>query len=251
MLGRAVPVPGAPEAVEGGNERRRVVLVSSLLTIVVGSAVLAWLASQISPAWAPRYFAAFVGPGIVLAAIGLAHAKRLGVAALILLALVWNDARVGALTAKSNVREVTARLSLRPIGSRDLVVSTHPEQVPVLRYYLGDQFRYASSMGDLDNPRVMDWRDALHKLKYTRPTPTADALIRSLRPGQALILVEPLLRPYTWRAPWTRLVKKRTLQWERVLERDHRLRRVELLPKFGLKSPPRGVRAIIYRVKAR
>ena len=103
-------------------------------------------------------------------------------------------------------------------------------------------------MGFVADPTVMDWRDALDRLQASRPTPVADELVSSLKPGQALILVQPILRAYyAWRAPWTRLVKRRAIQWERVLQRDPRLRRVEALPRFGLSQPPRGVRVVLYR----
>jgi mannosyltransferase len=246
LMGRPVPVPGAP--VPAAPDDRRRLAVESLLALLVVGLLVAWLASQISPAWASRYLAVFLGPAILLAGLGLAHARVLGIAALVFLSWLWWDGREAALETKSNVREVSARIALRPVGPGDLVVSTHPEQIPVLRYYLGEDFRYADALGPVADPRVFDWRDALDRLQATRPTPTADALIRTLEPGQAFILVMPLLRSYTWGAPWTRLVKRRTIQWERVLERDPRLRRVEVLPKFGLRFPPRGVRAVIYRV---
>jgi hypothetical protein len=145
---------------------------------------------------------------------------------------------------------VAHRVLLRPVGPGDLVVSTHPEQVPVLRYYLGDGFRYADPMGPVADPRVMDWRDALTRLKASRPSRVENELVTTLRPGQALILVQPILRAYyAWRAPWTAQVRRRAIQWERVLQRDDRLRRVEALPRFGLSQPPRGVRVVLYRRK--
>jgi hypothetical protein len=162
---------------------------------------------------------------------------------------MWGNGREGAVNGKSNVREVTARLELRDLGPGDLVVSPHPEQVPVLRYYLGEDFRYASSLGEERDPRVFDWRDALARLQAARPRRTARALVDSLRPGQAVVLVQPLLRSYTWRAPWTSLVRRRVVQWERALDAEPRLRRVEALPEFGLRFPPRGVRSVIYRVR--
>jgi hypothetical protein len=103
-------------------------------------------------------------------------------------------------------------------------------------------------MGMVADPTVMDWRDALDRLKAARPSVVENQLVGQLEPGQALILVQPILRAYyQWRAPWTAQVKKRAIQWERVLQRDPRLRRVEALPRFGLSQPPRGVRVVLYR----
>jgi hypothetical protein len=249
VLGRAVNVPGAPLAVAPDEAPRRRLAAVTVLVLALSTLLVAWLASQVSPAWATRYLAVLLGPALVLAGLGLAHARGLGIAALVLLVLMWGNGREGAVNGKSNVREVTARLELRDLGPGDLVVSPHPEQVPVLRYYLGDDFRYATSLGAVREPRVFDWRGALERLERTRPTPTARRLVGSLRSGQALVLVQPLLRSYTWEAPWTSLVRRRVVQWERALDRHPRLRRVEALPRFGLQFPPRGVRAVIYRVR--
>jgi hypothetical protein len=120
----------------------------------------------------------------------------------------------------------------------------------VLHYYLGSGFRYADPMGMVSDPTVMDWRDALDRLKASRPSRVENELVDQLQPGQALILVQPILRAYyAWRAPWTAQVKKRAIQWERVLQKDQRLRRVDAFPRFGLSQPPRGVRVVLYRRK--
>ncbi len=216
--------------------------------LLFGTLIVGWLASQASPAWTNRYLAVVIGPALLLAAVGLARARGLGIAALILLASLWITAREGPLNGKSNVRVVAAALEQRAIGPRDLVVSTHPEQVPVLHYYLGDEIRFASSLGRVSEPRIMDWRDALDRLRATRPTPTADALIEEVAPGQRLVLVQPIIRRVSWRAPWTRLVRRRAAQWELVLDRDPRLRRTVNVPR-KLRGIPRGVRAVIYRVR--
>jgi mannosyltransferase len=250
MLGRSVKVPGAVlEPLPGpeGDRRRRAV--EALLIILVAAWIMSWLSSQVAPAYTTRYFSVLVGPAIVLVGIGLAHARALGFVAIVVLAVVWSGNRVAQINAKSNVREVAHRVLLRPVNPGDLVVSTHPEQVPVLHYYLrSGGFRYADPMGMVSDPTVMDWRDALDRLKAARPSVVENRLVGQLKPGQALILVQPILRAYyQWRAPWTAQVKKRAIQWERVLQRDPRLRRVEALPRFGLSQPPRGVRVVLYR----
>jgi hypothetical protein len=250
MLGRRINVPGTTlEPVPGpeGDRRRRAV--ESLLLILVTAWIISWLASQIAPAYTTRYFSVLVGPAILLAGIGLAHARALGFAAIVVLLILWSGDRAAALNSKSNVRGVAHRVLLRPVNPGDLVVSTHPEQVPVLHYYLrSGGFRYADPMGMVADPTVMDWRDALDRLKAARPSVVENKLVEQLRPGQALILVQPILRAYyQWRAPWTAQVRRRAIQWERVLQRDPRLRRVEALPRFGLSQPPRGVRVVLYR----
>jgi mannosyltransferase len=251
LMGRPLRIRGADlSEIAGPDSERRRPAIQALVVILLVALVVAWIASQVAPAWTTRYFSVLVGPAIVFAGIGLAHARGLGIAVLVILAILWWNDRTGDLNSKSNVRSVAARVLLRPVAPGDLVVSTHPEQVPVLHYYMGSGFRYADPMGFVSDPTVMDWRDALDRLQASRPTPVADELVSSLRPGQALILVQPILRAYyAWRAPWTKTVKRRAIQWERVLQRDQRLRRVEVLPRFGLTSPPRGVRIVLYRRK--
>ncbi len=124
--------------------------------------VLAWIGSQISPAWANRYLAAGVAPFLLLAAAGFAHAGRLGLVGLALVAVLW--AIDGAPSEKSNVRAVAGAIapSLRP---GDLVVATQPEQVSVLDYYLPDGLRYATLTGPVPDSGVTDWRDGVERLR--------------------------------------------------------------------------------------
>ena len=249
LLGHRIKVPGADlTPLAGAEGDRRRAAAQTLLLVLAVVLLTGWLSSQVAPAYTTRYFAVIVGPAIVLTGIALSNARALGIAAMIVLSIMWWSDRAGELNAKSNVRGVAARVLLRPVNPGDLVVSTHPEQVPVLRYYLGSGFRYADPMGMVSDPQVMDWRDALTRLKAAHPSKVENGLVEQLQPGQALILVQPILRAYyAWRAPWTAEVKRRAIQWERVLQRDSRLRRVEALPRFGLSQPPRGVRVVLYR----
>lgn len=247
LLGRPLAGVATPLAEDEARHRARVALG---LTVMLGGGLLAaWLASQASPAWTNRYLAVFVGPVVLLGGIGLAQTRALGIAALAVLVFLWADPRTVALETKSNAREVAASIEYRPVTTGDLVISTHPEQIALLHYYLGDRFRYATSLGAQDDPRFLDWTDATERLRDTQPTATARALVDRMQPGQAVILVQPILRSYAWNAPWTRLVKRRSIQWERALNADARLRRVESFPRFGLRPPPRGVRAVLYRVR--
>ena len=217
------------------------------LAIAVGSAaLLAWLASQITPAFTNRYFAAFLGPLVLLCGAGLAYSGRLGIICFILVALFWFDPRSAQLEGKSNVRSVAQSIQTL-VTNGDLVISTHPEQLPLLAYYLPDGVRYGTSMGPVQDPRVMDWRDALERLRAAKPYATASAAVDQLAPGQELVLVQPIIRTARWGAPWTALVRRRAAQWERRLNADPRLRREAVVPVFGFDPLPRGVRAVVYR----
>ena len=250
LLGGATPAlalllvagSGVASVIDGERDRRTAALVIMTLTGIL----LAWLASQISPAFANRYLAAFVGQTILLVGIGLAAAGRLGLVCFFVICLMWLDPRTTQIETKSNARSLAQSVEQMVTGG-DVIVSTHPEQLPLMKYYLPDGVRYADSMGFVEDPDVFDWRDAVDRLRAAKPTPTSDGIVRTLEPGQELVLVQPIIRTARWGAPWTALVRKRAAQWERRLDRDPRLRREAVVPVFGFDPLPRGVRAVVYR----
>jgi hypothetical protein len=202
----------------GGEERTTVLTLALTAGVTV---LLGWLLSQFSPAWSTRYLAVVLGPLLLLAGRGLVRARRLGIAALLVVVFFWFGYSGG--DNKENVRQVSAALtpSMRP---GELVISTHPEQVPVLRYYLGAGPRFATTLGPVTEARVFDWRDAVDRLQAARPRPTLDALLATVPPGGEFVVVTPVFRDYrAWRAQWTRLVWQRSLQWTGLLQRDPRL----------------------------
>jgi hypothetical protein len=93
----------------------------------------------------------------------------------------------------------------------------------------------------------MDWRDALDRLRAAKPRRIALPLVRSMHEGQHLLLVMPILRTASWNAPWTKLVKRRALRWEELLERDTRLVRIFATPDVSRRGLPRGVQLVLYR----
>jgi mannosyltransferase len=219
--------------------------VLALLTMGVVVLALAWTLSQISPAWATRYLAVLLGPLLLLGAAGLARAGTLGLVVVALVAVIWANPRTHALRTKSNAHAATTYV--RDLLQRDdLVVAIHPEQGPLMHLYLPKGLRWANAMGPVADPRVMDWRDALDRLKAAKPTPTEDALVRSLRPNQRLLLVEPIIRSANWGAPWTSWVRRRSGQWQRVLDKDGRLGRVLAAPHLRGRRP-KGVRLVLYQ----
>jgi hypothetical protein len=225
-----------------GAEARTILAVA---TIGVVALAVAWTASQVSPAWATRYLAVLIGPLLLLGAGGLARAGALGAVVLALLAIFWADPRVHALESKSNAH--TAAVLVRDrLEPGDLVVATHPEQGPVMRLYLPSGLRWANAMGFVADPRLLDWRDGVERLKAAKPAATSDRMVRALRPGQRLLLVQPIIRSGSWRAPWTSLVRRRAAQWERRLDDDPRLSRVLAVPRLRGRPLPRGVRVVLY-----
>jgi len=219
--------------------------VLALLTMGIVALALAWTLSQISPAWATRYLSVLIGPLLLVGAAGLARAGALGLVVVALIALIWANPRTHALQTKSNAHAATTyvRDVMQP---GDLVVAVHPEQGPLMHLYMPKGLRWANAMGPVADPRVMDWRDALPRLKAAKPTPTEDGLVRSLRPNQRLLLVAPIIRSANWSAPWTSWVRRRSAQWQRVLDKDERLARVLAAPHLRGRRP-KGVRLVLYQ----
>ena len=199
----------------GRNER--------VLAVLFGVTVLAaWVTSQISPAWTPRYFAVVLGPAVLLAATAIVRARRLGLVALVVVLFLWWGFSVK--DDKENAKEITARLapSLHP---GELVISTHPEQVPVLRYYLGSGLRFATTLGPVKDDQVFDWRDAVDRLEAAPAKQTLDGLLATVPRGGEFAVISPVFRDYrAWKAPWTRLVWRKAEQWNALLARDPRLK---------------------------
>jgi mannosyltransferase len=224
------------------DARGRAVL--ALLVIAVLTIVLAWIGSQLSPAWANRYLAAAVAPFLFLAAAGFAHAGRLGLVGLAVVAVLW--AIDGAPSEKSNVRDVATSIapSLRP---GDLVVATQPEQVPVLDYYLPDGLRFATLTGPVEDTGVTDWRDGVERLRATSAERDLAPLLESLRPGQRLALVVPQVYAIgRWSAPWTELIRLRSEEWLQHVSNDPRLGLTAIEPPEPFPASPHPVRAQVY-----
>jgi len=193
------------------------------LAWIGGSAIVAaWLASEFSPAWAARYLAIVAAPVLLLGGAGFARAGRLGLVGLAVVVLYWGNP--GLHDNKENAREIIHGVAplIRP---GDLVLSTHPEQVPVLRYYLGPGYRWATTLGPDQDPQVMDWADALPRLRAVTPRADLEPVLDSIRPGQHLVVVSPVFRDYrAWEARWTRLVYVTSEIWTRAIAHDPRFR---------------------------
>ena len=223
--------------------------VIALLAIAAGTLLSAWLYSQISPAWAYRYFGILLGPLLLLAALALPRAGRLGLVALGLIILFW--APYQANDEKSNAKEIRADLAAY-VDPGDLVISTQPEQVPVLAYYFPPGLRYATPIGPVKETRVMDWRDAVSKLAAARPEATLTPLLDRIPVGKDVILVQPIVRDEdAWEAEWTSLVRRRTLQWDVAMAADERFERIAAAVPPYIADVVRPLRADVYRKQRR
>jgi hypothetical protein len=218
-------------------------MAACMLAIALLTVLLAWTASQLSPAWANRYLAVAVPPLLLAAAAGLAHAGRLGVAGLLVAALL--AAGNTPPDDKSNVRDVAEAIapSLRP---GDLVLSTQPEQVSVLAYYLPDGLRYATLTGAVRDTGVTDWRDGPERLAATSAERNLGPLLDRLEPGRRLVLVEPIIFSLSrWQAPWTELVRLRSEEWRQYVSNDGRFAVSSIEPPSPPTPRPNPVQATV------
>ena len=235
----ALAVFFALRAAAACRPRRRV-----LIGMATATAVLAWLCSQIEPAWATRYLAVVLGPLLLAFASVVSRGARWTAVALAGVAVVWLMS--GPPPIKSNVRTVSTGVapSIRP---GDLVVSTQPEQVPALYRYLPRGVVYLTPMGLVSDPRQTDWRDGLTRLRAgpggdasccrrSRDWTAAPRADRHAGAGRAALAVAV-----------GRAVRVRTREWRARLEASPRLRgsaSVTTLP-----TRKNTVRAELYEVR--
>lgn len=207
----------------------------ALAVAAVTAIALPWALSAIEPAWAIRYLAVAVAPLLLLAAAGLARARGVGLAALAVTALVW--IATSPTEVKSNVRAV-AKAVAPGLALGDLIVSTQPEQVPVLHYYLGPGYEWATLWGPVTDLGVTDWRDGEERLRRTTVERDLEPLLAATRPGQRVALITPDFAILgRWKAPWTELVRVRSQAWEDAMRRDPRFRVVTVEPPNPVARP--------------
>jgi mannosyltransferase len=218
----------------------------ALIAIPVVTLAVAWLLSQFSPAWVTRYFAAVLGPLLLLLALGLARARWLGIAALAFVVIFWINPTSYVDGYKSDVRDIGAQVGAQ-LHAGDLVLVGQPEQTPLVWYYMPAGLRFASTAGAVSDPRHMNWVDALDRLQQARPQATLGPLLANLRPGQKVLFVRPLTEGIVnWKAPWTKLVRRRSAQWGAILAGDTSLRRLTVAPVFYRGASTVGNSAVLY-----
>ena len=217
--------------------------VAAVGIVAVGTMLLAYGASQLSPAWAMRYLAVAVPPFLLLVAAGLAASRGLGILGLVIVSMLWGY-DVWPIT-KSNVRDVATAVgpSLSP---GDVVVSTQPEQVPVLHHYLPPGLRYATLTGYVKDVGATDWRDGVERLEASSAPRDLEPILDDLQPGRRLVLITPIIFDTArWRAPWTKLVRLRSEEFNQYLTNDTRFRPTAIYPPYPRQRGPNPVAATV------
>jgi hypothetical protein len=180
----------------------------------------AWAWSHFNtPAWALRYLVTVLAPLVIATGAGLGRIPILGAATLAVVGLLAWHGKPSARTLehKSNV-SVVARTLAPELPRGTMVFSVQPEQVPNLRYYLPPGLRYLTPLGPVRDPGVMDWRDALKRLRAARVEHVLLRTVAHMRPGSRLLLVQPLFSHPD--APWTVLIRQISRRWTRSLRQS-------------------------------
>jgi hypothetical protein len=208
--------------VRGRPERRRGLMALGVVAVATLGSAYAY-SRYGSPAWALRYMVVVLAPITVVAASGLGQLSALGPVAAILVALVAWHGRPTARTLddKSNVAHVAHMLS-PALARGTLVFSSQPEQVPELAHELPAGMRFVTPLGAVQDPGIMDWRDAMPRLRAARYAVVLGARVRAMRPGGLLLLVQPEFRHAD--SMWTRRIREVARRWGRALRRGALLR---------------------------
>jgi hypothetical protein len=169
---------------------RRGLAVMATATIAIVTIALAWIVSTRSPVWVFRYLGVALPPVLVLGALGLGRAGRLGMAALALIAfLAAPVADRGPLDQKSNMRDLAMKVAPRLLPG-DLVIAPTGE-VPLLAFYLPKGPRFSTTSGPVRDARVADWRDATERLRDNDPRVVLAPGIDGVAPGGHVLVVCP------------------------------------------------------------
>jgi hypothetical protein len=219
----------------------------TLIVLAVATLGLAWLASQVTPAWVSRYFAPTLAAFLLLAAFGLARAGVAGPVAIALSIIFLVNVASYTPKYKSDMRDVSGEMT--PLLHRgDVVLVAQPDQTPLAWYYLPSGLRFATTIGPVSDPRFMDWVDALKRLQQAQPAPTLHRLLGTLGRGQQVLYIRPLTEgAKNWVAPWTKLARRRSAQWGALLAAEPDLRPVAWAPHNYHGSCCVGVSAVLYK----
>jgi mannosyltransferase len=232
------------------EDKERTAVLAGAVTVLATLAV-AWVVSQVSPAWTTRYLGVLLGPMLLIAALGIARAGTLGLVALVIILGIWAIPRSYGLENKSNASDLR-RDAVPELNEGDLVLSMQPEQGPLLAYHLEDlggapKLQFGSPIGLMENDRVMDWTDGFDKLEDATPATNLDPLLDNLPTGGRVLIVHPVTsRADDWDAPWTQLVRRRAAQWGAALAADERFEKIGPVPDNYRRATRIGVRGVLY-----
>ncbi len=158
---------------------------------------LAWIGSQFVNSWDPRYLGVAVVPALLPLAGGLARVRGgllvlcgtvVALAATAVPVLVGRGVTVE--NSKSDVAYLLGRLHglLRP---GDLVISAQVTDAPAVALDLGTKFIYATPLGRLADPLVVNWSNLPTRLQSINAASNLAPLLAALPEGRHVLLVDP------------------------------------------------------------
>jgi hypothetical protein len=207
--------------------RTRDGVAAASLALIVGVPIgIGWVIAHLEPSWATRYLAVIVGPLLLVVALGLSRSGTAGIAAVGIAAVIVLQpmTRLNGLPlprdAKSDARALAAAVAPR-LAAGDVVVVAQPEAVPLLRSQLGGGFTYADPTGLVQDPTLMDWRNAEDRLRASSFADLAP-LIERMKVGQRLLLVAPGNEASDRDTAWIKLFRARSRRIAQALRADGR-----------------------------
>jgi mannosyltransferase len=222
VIGAAVGFAGLFTKAQRVSTQAKVALM--LFALVFFTLMFGWIASQITPAWNPRYFAPVV-PGIMmLTAIGLSRAGIVGALILAVSLIFLARPDTYAPQHKSDMQDIGGEMGpLMHPG--DLVIVGQPEQTPLAYYYLPSGLKFSSTIGPVKDPSYVNWINALQRYKAAQPAKVLVPMLNNLKSGQQVLYIRPLTEGVIgWKAPWTSEIRTRSAQWGKILTQDKQLK---------------------------
>ncbi|MDQ4070287.1 MAG: glycosyltransferase family 39 protein [Actinomycetota bacterium] len=216
---------------------RRAMTVIALATIVAVTVVTAWGISRDNTVWVYRYLAVLVGPVLLVLAMGLSKAGRIGVVALAMVMILTAPIDVKGLhSEKSNAADIARQLGPRLVPG-DLVVADFG-RVPLLAHYLPEGLTYAETTGPVADPLSSDQRNGTERLRAGAPSATLGPLLDPLEPGRHLLLVCAAGEPPFDATEFLRLIFERCHQALDLVLGDPRFRLDAALPPKAPSDTP-------------
>jgi hypothetical protein len=200
--------------------------------------VTAWVGAHLNPGWSPRYFVAIIASIILVAAVALSRAGRWGLVALIAIAFVsanpvrlFSEPKFG-MAGLSNLKGAAHSIAPR-LQPGDLVLSMEPGQLTTLYHYLPPGLRYATSMGPVRDPGVIDWRDVVDRLENADVGRNVTELVDAVPVGGHVVVATPNFIRETDLTRYFQLVNRDGRVLIQTVSRDPRMVQQVVVPRAG------------------
>ncbi len=222
VIGALVGYAGLFREAQRASRQAKIALL--LLSLVFFTLLFGWVASQITPAWNPRYFAPIIPAILMLTAIGIARAGVVGALTLAVSLIFLARPNTYGPQHKSNMQDIAGEMG--PLLHRgDLVIVGQPEQTPLAYYYLPGGLRFSNTIGPVKDPSFVNWINAMQRYRAAQPDKVLPPMLNGLKSGQQVLYIRPLTEGAAgWKAPWTREIRTRSAQWGSILASDKQLK---------------------------